>query len=427
MNTHNSALPGPTLLPQKGKAATEVLAQLELAKTGDYNWKEGRLPLYVYWRGEEAHAVSRDAFMAYFVENGMGKRAFPSVQTLERQVIDMANGLLQAPASAGGSFTTGGTESIFQAVKTARDQARALGKLPEGARGTIVVPQTAHPAFNKAAKYLDLREVRVPIGEDLRVDVGALERSIDSTTVLIAGSAPNFPHGVFDDIDALSTLAEKVNVWLHVDACVGGMLTPFMRELGEPVPAFSFELPGVTSLSVDLHKYGYASKGASLVLYRDSNLLQYQRYEFSDWPRGFYSTESFLGTRAAGPVASAWAVMNHLGFDGYLEGARIIRDTRKRLAAGIDSIEGLAVLKQSAPSSFLLYLSQDPALDINAVADGMTAKGWFVGRSVDPSAVHMMLNPVHAPVVDRYLGDLEEVVAEVREKRATGSLDAHTY
>lgn len=413
-------------LPERGLQGFEVLGAIERTKIADYDWKAGRLPLYVYWRGEEAHRVSRDAYMAYFVENGMGKRAFPSVQTLERDVVDMALNLLGAPGKAGGSFTTGGTESIFQAVKSARDFARDQGRLPVGTKGTIVVPRSAHPAFNKAAKYLDLREVRIPLGPDLRVDLGALSQAIDKTTVLIVGSAPNFPHGVFDDIASLSAIAMARDIWLHVDACVGGMLAPFMRQIGESIPPFDFELPGVTTLSVDLHKYGYAAKGASLVLYRDGARLRYQRYEFDDWPRGFYGTDSFLGTRSGGPVASAWAVMNYLGIAGYTEGARVIRDLRKELVSGIKSIAGLTVLEQST-LSFVLYLSEDPSLDINAVAEGMSSRGWFIGRSVDPSAIHLMLNPVHAHVLDKYLVDLREVVADVRQSGATGTLDANTY
>lgn len=422
----NHAPRGRAALPKSGTPWSALSKALEAEKSQDYSWRKGRIPLYVYWRNEEAHQVSKDAFLSYFVENAMGKRAFPGVQKLEKEVIEMALGLLNAPEGAGGGFTSGGTESILQAVKTARDSARAGGRLPAGVKGKIVVPRTAHPAFNKAARYLDLTEVRIPIGADLRVDIAALEREIDGTAIMMVGSAPNFPHGIFDDVVELGRVAQKKDVWLHVDACVGGMLAPFMRKLGEAVPPFSFEVPGVTSLSVDLHKYGYASKGASLVLYRSAELLKFQRFEFDNWPRGFYGTETLLGTRPAGPVASAWAVMNFLGEDGYLEGARIIVDVKNKLTHGIRNIPGLEVVEPNG-LSFVLYRSTDPELDINAIADGMGSRGWFVGRSVEPAAIHLMLNPVHAPVADDYLRDLREVAADVRRHKATGTLDAHTY
>lgn len=413
-------------LPLQGTAWAGVSEQLNEHKSNDYAWREGRIPLYMYWRSDDAYQVARDAYMAYFAENGMGKRAFPSVQKLEKDVIEMVLGLLQAPDAAGGSFTSGGTESIFQAVKAARELARATKRLAPGRTGKILVPTTAHPAFAKAALYLDLNEVRVPIGPDLRVNLQALQREIDDDTIMIVGSAPNFPHGIFDDITELGRLASTSDLWLHVDACVGGMLAPFLKKIGEPIPEFDFSVEGVRSLSVDLHKYGYASKGASLVLYRDADLLRYQRFEFDNWPRGYYGTETFLGTRPGGPVASAWAVMNHLGTEGYLEGARIVRDVKRKLIAGINRIPGLAVVEPH-DLSFLLYLSTDTDLDINAVAEGMGARGWFVGRSVEPSAIHLMLNPVHAPTADTYLQDLAEVAADVRERKATGILDTHTY
>ena len=327
--------PSRATLPLKGQPWDELAAQLESAKSSDYEWRRGRLPLYVYWVDEELHRISKDAYAAYFIENGLGRRAFPSVAKLEQDVLGMALDLLQAPPHADGSFTSGGTESIFQAVKTCHDRARAEGRIADGVRGRLVLPRSAHPAFSKAAHYLDLEATRVPQGDDFRADVAGMERAIDARTIMIVGSAPCYPHGVFDPIAALAAIAEKHGLWLHIDACVGGMLAPFMRGLGEPIPPFDFAVPGVTSISVDLHKYGFAAKGASLLLLRDGVLKPYQRFEFEDWPRGAYMTETFLGTRPAGPVASAWAVMNYLGHDGYRAIARTIIETKARLARGI--------------------------------------------------------------------------------------------
>jgi sphinganine-1-phosphate aldolase len=420
------ATPSRPKLPYRGKPWQELSNQLHGAKAKDLDWRAGRLPLYVYWRDEELHRVSMDAYAAYFVENALGRRAFPSVAMLERDVVGMGLDLLRAPDEADGSFTSGGTESIFQAAKTCRDRARAEKRLPAGTRGKLVVPRSAHPAFNKAAHYLDLDVVRVPLSADFRVDAAKMEDAVDARTIMIVASAPSYPHGAFDPIEVLDSIARKYDLWLHVDACVGGMLAPFMRFLGEPIPAFDFAVPSVTSISVDLHKYGFAAKGASLLLLRDGALKRYQRFEFEDWPRGAYMTETFLGTRPAGPIASAWAVMNTLGQEGYRAIARTIIDTKAQLAAGIAAIEGLEIL-QPSELSFLLYRSVDPDLDINAVGDGMAEYGWFVGRSLEPPAIHLMVNPVHAPVVEDYLGHLRSVVADVRARKAIGAVERETY
>jgi glutamate/tyrosine decarboxylase-like PLP-dependent enzyme len=411
-------------LPRDGRAWAELKLELLATKSGDYAWKRGRLPLYVYWKDEELNRVVQEAYALFFTENSLGQRAFPSLARLEREVIEMGLDLLQAEPGSGGSFTSGGTESIFQAVKTARDRARA--QQPQIIHPKIVVPQSAHPAFHKAAHYLGLREVRIPLGREFRADVAAMEREIDDDTIMIVGSAPTYPHGVFDPIEELGRLALSRGLWLHVDACVGGMLSPFLRRLGYGIPPFDFAVPGVTSISADLHKYGFAAKGASLILYRDAELKRYQRFEFRDWPRGFYATDTFAGTRAGGPVAAAWAVMNYLGEEGYLEIARTIMETKARFIQGIGSVEGIEIIEPNE-LSFLLYRSNDPRVDINAVAEGMTKRGWFVGRCVEPSAVHLMFNPVHAPVVGEYVGDLEAAVAEARALGSMGVLDERTY
>lgn len=410
-------------LPRNGRCWSEVRAQLEAAKADDYAWNRGRLPLYVYWGSAELGQVAREASSLFFVENGLGKRAFPSVQTLERDVVDMVLGLMNGGGTAVGNFTSGGTESIFLAVKAAREHARETRGLR---RAEIVAPRSAHPAFNKAACYLDMTVVRAPLGRDFRADIAAMRDAITPSTAMLVVSAPAYPHGVFDGIEAAADLARAHGLWLHVDACVGGMLAPFARQLGYDVPPFDFSIEGVTSLSVDLHKYGYAAKGASVVMFRDATLQRHLRFQFADWPRGNYVTDTFLGTRPGSPVASAWAVMNYLGEEGYLDLARTTMETRARFAEGIASIHGLEVL-QPGDLSFLLYHSIDPAVDINAVAEGMAECGWFVGRCNEPPSIHLMFNPIHADITDEYLRDLRSVTEHVRETRQTAALDMHTY
>lgn len=412
-------------LPKHGLPPEAVLAVLEDSKAQDYDWREGVLPLYVYWHSDDAYRVSKKAYELFFTENGMGKKAFPSITQMERDVTDFALGLLGGGPGAGGSLTSGGTESIFQAVKGARNRARTrVGT--DRPRFNIVVPRSAHPAFAKAAQILDVDEIRVPIKDDFTVDVQAMEAAVTPNTIMLAGSAPGFPHGVFDDIPAIAALAWRNDIWMHVDACVGGMLAPFLRLNGEPVPDFDLSVPGVTSLSVDLHKYGYAAKGASLILVSNEELKKHYRFDFNNWPRGDYTTDTFLGTRPAGPVASAWAVMRHLGIDGYREGARTIAETKRELIEGIEQIPGLQAIRPT-DLSFLLYHSIDPEVDINAVADLMAERGWFVGRSVEPASIHLMLNPVHHKIIGRYLNDLGECVTRAREERLIGTMDTATY
>jgi len=425
MAASHAATVGRLPFPVGGTPWPEVRVELDGAREGDYSWREGRMPLYIYWLDDQLEEVAKEASSMFYMENGLGRRAFPSVQRLQSQVIEMALSLFNAPNGAGGSFTSGGTESIFQAVHTARGLWEEKHSGPD-VRPTIVTPNTAHPAFNKAAAYLKMEVLRIPVGPDFRADVAAMVQAIDERTALIVGSAPAYPHGVFDPVRALSDAALASDVPLHVDACVGGFLNPFMKMNGEAIPDFDFLLPGVTSMSADIHKYGFSAKGASLVLYRDASLKRFQRFEFDDWPRGHYATETFLGTRPASPVASAWAVFHYLGTEGYRRIAGIVAETAKKMRSGIDAIPELAVV-QPSESSFVLYESCDPSVDINAVAEQLGGEGWFVGRSVVPPAIHFMVNPIHAKVMDRYLADVRKAVSHVKAGRLTASMDTRTY
>jgi glutamate/tyrosine decarboxylase-like PLP-dependent enzyme len=344
---------------------------------------------------------------------------------MEAEIISACLSLFSAPDGAGGSFTSGGTESIFLAIKTARDCFQARCGY-ENRRPQIIVPRTAHPAFDKAAQYLGVDVSRTGIGADLRSDVGKMQDAIDDRTMMIVGSAPCYPYGVFDPIVELSELAMGKGLWLHVDACLGGFLAPFARDEGFWVPAFDFSVPGVTSLSADLHKYGFSARGASVVLYRSATCGARQRFVFSDWPRGNYSTETFLGSRPGGAIASAWAVSQYLGYTGYRRLARKTMDAKQHLINGIESIRGLEVLRPSE-LSIVLYRSTDERVDIHAVADVLRERGWFVGRSREPPALHLALNAVHAPVIDEYLADLRAAVQQVRASGLRGQCDDATY
>jgi len=405
-------------IPATGRPWDELKTELEDAKKDDFDWREGRMALYFYYLDEEVKRVQQEAYNMYWTENAMGQKAFLSMRALEQDVMEMGLSLHRAPENAVATFTSGGSESIFMALKTARDWARETKGVT---RPNIVLPRTGHPAFDRAAHFLGLTPIRVPTTRnDFRADPAEMEKRIDGDTIMLLGSAPNYPFGVFDPIEEIGALAQRHDLWMHVDACVGGFLAPFVKRLGYDIPDFDFSVPGVTSISADLHKYGYTAKGASLMLLRDKALQKYQTFEWQDWERGPYVNNTMQGTRAGGAVAAAWAVMNYLGQDGYLKWAKVLMDTVEKLTDGIDRIPGLAVLKPHELCLFV-YRSADPDVDIGAVADGMVKRGWFVGRQAEPKGIHMHLNPVHAVSADLYLSDLAAVVDEVRTAGATSS------
>jgi len=410
-------------LPEQGLNPDAVFAEMEEARATDVAWREGRLGLYVHFGGEDVLAVAREAYQRFFSENALGPSAFPSLAKFETEVVGWTAGLLNANEGAAGNISSGGTESIFLAVKAMRDWARSEGR--GGRCPHIVAPYSAHPAFNKAAHLLGMAVSRVAIGDDYRAVPQDMAKAVKPDTVGIVGSAPGFPHGVVDPIEDIAAIARENGLWLHVDACVGGFILPFARQLQYRIPRFDFALPEVRSMSADLHKYGFAAKGASTIIYRGGHEHRHQIFDFDEWPRGRYSAPTMAGTRPGGAVAAAWAVMRYLGNEGYLRIARSIMATRDALVDGINAIDELHV--NSDPEGPVITYSAD-GMDIFAVAEEMTQKGWFVTRGAEPPCIHMgMLTAIHVPIVDRYLADLKSSVSKVkREGRVARSREV-TY
>jgi glutamate/tyrosine decarboxylase-like PLP-dependent enzyme len=345
----------------------------------------------------------------YLHENYLNPFAFPSLLRMEREVVAMAADLLHGNPS-GGKLTSGGTESLFLAVQVARDHARQVRGVAEPA---VVLPSTAHPAFAKACHYLDVAEVRVPVGADGRADVAATRDAVDrlgGDTALVVASAPCYPFGVVDPVPELAVLATEAGALCHVDACLGGWLLPFLERLGEPIPPWDFRVDGVTSVSADVHKYGWCFKGASLLLHRDEDNLRLQYFLFDGWPGGLYGSATTAGTRPAAPIAAAWATITHLGLDGYLRLADQVRTVAHRLRAGIDAIDGLHVTGNPVPG--VLEIAGD---DIGAVGDVMDDRGWHLDRQ--QGGLHAILSPSHLDVVDEFLADLSDAVASHGESR----------
>jgi sphinganine-1-phosphate aldolase len=405
-------------LPPQGQEWPALKQALLDAKARDYSWKRGRLAVFFYYLDEALERLQQEAYMTFWTENNLGQRAFPSLAKLEGEVTEMALSLMHAPEGAAGTFTSGGSESIFLAMLAARERA---GK----SNPNIVIPDTAHLTFDRAAWYLGIEVRRVAVDRERRSDVMAMAAAVDYDTIALVGSAPNYPFGGIDRIEALGALAQAQDLWLHVDACVGGFLNPFLSKLGADLPAWDFSVPGVTSISADIHKHGMAPKGASLLLVRDAALKQHHRFESSAWARGTYAAYTAQGTRPGGAVAAAWAVMMHLGEAGYLDCARRIMEARATIADGVASIPGLEVLPGN--HAIIVYRSTDKALPIGRIATAMDQRGWLVSRQAEPDGIHLHLNPLHAEVAGEYLTDLRAAVAEARKSDAPAMAAGRAY
>ncbi|MBT3338398.1 MAG: aspartate aminotransferase family protein [Anaerolineae bacterium] len=400
-----------TRFPKKRNSKKEVLKSMRVARDQDVKWEKGRAFGLIYHINEEIDSLLKDAFMMFFSENGLNPTAFPSLRKFETEVVSMTASLLHGDEKVTGNMTSGGTDSILCAVKTARDWAR--DHLPLATTPEIVLPRSGHPAFEKAAHYFGIKTVFVPVGDDFRADVDAMRAAVTQNTILMVGSAPAYPHGVIDPIRELAAIAQEKGILFHTDSCVGGFMLPFVKKLGYPIPDFDFSVPGVTSMSADLHKYAYAAKGASVVLYRTPEIRRYQMFVSTDWSGGIYPSPTIAGTRPAGPIAAAWAILNYLGEEGYLEITEIVMRTAQKIQAGINAISGIKTLGKPEMSVFAIA-SDNPSIEIYEVADELHERGWHLDRQHFPASLHMTVNYMHADVVDEFLAALTESVDVVR-------------
>jgi glutamate/tyrosine decarboxylase-like PLP-dependent enzyme len=410
--------------PKSGASWDELKRRMRDMSRNDVDWRGGRAPLHVYYAGDDVLAVARDAYGMFISENALAPAAFPSVATMEREIVDAALDLLHAPSGAVGSMTSGGTESILLAMKAARDWSRDSRR---GGRSTpeIVLPRSAHPAFDKAAQYLGIKPVRLPATANYRADSALMAAAINENTIMLAASAPALPYGSVDPIADIAQVALDHDVWLHVDACIGGFIAPFAGKLGYSVPPFDFAVPGVRSVSADLHKYGYTAKGASLILYADAKFATHQSTEFVDWPKGKYHTPTLAGTRSGGVIAAAWAVLHYLGEDGYLALTSRVMRTWRRYVEGIRAIPELYVI--GAPDLAIVSFGSN-VVDINAVSQHLSQKQWYVSRITEPKGIHQMVNPAHEAIVDEYLHDVTAAIAQARSSAARiDCLEVTTY
>lgn len=375
----------------------------------DADWRGGKVFSLVYHASDEHSAFLKQAHNLFFEENGLNPMAFKSLKRMESEVVRMAASLFHGDASTCGTMTSGGTESLLLAVKTARDHARKHRGI---SRPQIIVPSTVHVAFDKAAHYFGVKLKRAPVGADFRCDVRAMKKLINRNTVMLVGSAPQYPHGVVDPIEEIAALALSKGLLCHVDACVGGFILPFLERLGRPVPRWDFRVPGVTSISADLHKYGYTAKGASLLIYRSMDVLKHQFFVGTEFPGGVYASPTMPGTRPGGAIAAAWAGLLAMGEDGYLDLATRALDAHDRLRAGLARIDGVELL--GAPHATIISWHTTGSVDVYAVADQLEARGWHVDRQQMPPSMHLTVTANHQGIVDEYLRDVAASVAFVR-------------
>ena len=405
-------------IPKHGLSRDEVLRRLEAFRANDMPWRDGRTWAYVYDPGHEAEEVIKQAFTMYLTENALDPTVFPSTLALENELVAMAAAHLQGDENVVGNFTSGGTESILLAVKTARDRARDLH--PEIREPELVLPATGHAAFQKACHYLDVKPVVVPVDpKTFRADPAAMRAAITRNAILLVGSAVSYAHGVVDPIRALGEIALEKNLLLHVDGCMGGFLLPYFRRLGAPVPDFEFNVPGVTSISMDFHKYAFAAKGASVLLHRSKELRKYQIYACSNWTGYTVINPTVQSTKSGGPLAAAWAVLHFIGDDGYLEIARTVLDATRRIAAGVREIPGLRLLGE--PEMNLVAFTSDE-VSVFHVIDEMKQRGWYVqpqlGFGGSKENIHLSINPASARWVDALLADLRTCVEKARAMKS---------
>ncbi|GAM25076.1 hypothetical protein SAMD00019534_082510 [Acytostelium subglobosum LB1] len=400
-------------IPDEGLSSKEIKRILQVIHDSDVDPRKGKLFAYVYPTGEKHEKIIMKAQNMFAHLNALNPTAFPSLRRMEVEVVQMSIAMLNGGPDAVGTMTTGGSESILMALKAYRDRARDLYGITQP---EVVLPITAHPAFEKAGRYFSIKMVYVPINGRMEVDIFKMQQSINRNTILLVGSAPQYPHGCMDPIEHLAALARKKNLPLHVDSCVGGFFLPWIERAGYPVPPFDFRVDGVTSISADIHKYGYATKGSSVLLFKSDEYRQYQFMSYTGWPGGLFVSPSILGTRSGGNIAAAWASLVSHGVNGFQSMAVELMKTSTAIQNGIANIGGIRVVGRPVMTIISFESDDDPLVNIHAVGDLMqTVGGWKLERQHLPNTCHMTLSLGHVGIENSFLSDLANCVNKVRQ------------
>ena len=415
---YKGKFPAFTQIPEMGRARADILRDMQAMRDREEEtWKDGFVSGAVY-HGDESHIEFLNQVYAINSQsNPLHADVWPSTTKFEAEIVAMTAHMLGGDGASTtlseqdvhGTVSSGGTESIMLAMKTYRDWARETKGITQP---EMIVPVTAHAAFDKASQYFNIKTVHIPIDANFRADVNAARKAVNKNTIVIVGSAPSFPHGAIDPIEELSELAREHGIGFHTDACLGGFVLPWAERLGYPVPKFDFRLPGVTSMSADTHKYGYAAKGTSVVLYRGLELLHHQYYTAADWPGGLYFSPTFAGSRPGALSAACWAALTSIGEQGYLDATKRILETAAQVKEGIRQIPELRVLGDPL---FVIAFASD-SMDVYKALDFMSHKKWSLNGLHKPTCVHLCVTLRHTQpgVAERFLADLREAVEHVR-------------
>jgi len=400
-----------TQIPAVGRDHADILRDMEsMRDLEEAHWKDGFISGAVYHGDQEHIDFLNQVYAINSQSNPLHSDVWPSANKFESEIVAMTGNMLGgAGQDVCGTLSSGGTESIMLAMKTYRDWAREKKGIT---KPEMIVPVTAHAAFDKASQYFNIKTIHIPVDENFRADVNAAKKAITKNTIVIVGSAPSFPHGAIDPIVELSELAHQHGIGFHTDACLGGFVLPWAEKLGYPVPPFDFRLPGVTSMSADTHKYGYAAKGTSVVLYRGEELRHFQYYTSTEWPGGLYFSPTFAGSRPGALSAACWASLTSIGAQGYLSATKKILETASAIKQGVNEIPELHVLGD--PLFVIAFASE--SLDIYKVLDAMSHKKWSLNGLHKPSCVHLCVTLRHTQpgVAERFLADLREAVEYVK-------------
>lgn len=400
-------------LPRAGRDRTEIIGEMEkLMSLEEARWRDGFVSGAVYHGDREHIDFLNKVYAINSQSNPLHADLWPSTTKFEAEVVAMTANMLGADPATDeitGTLSSGGTESIVLAMKAYRDWGRDTKRIT---KPEMIVPSSAHAAFDKAAQYFNIRQVRIPVDAALKADVTAINKAITRNTVVIVGSAPSFPHGVVDPIEKISEVARQNGIGFHTDACLGGFVLPWAEKLDYDVPAFDFRLPGVTSMSADTHKYGYAAKGTSVVLYRGRELRRFQYYTAADWPGGLYFSPTFAGSRPGALSAACWAALISMGEQGYIDATKRILETAASIRRGIEETADLHVLGD--PLWVIAFASE--TLDIYQVMDYMTRKKWSLNGLHKPPCIHICVTLRHTQpgVATRFIADLKSAVQYVR-------------
>ncbi|KAL1394690.1 hypothetical protein pipiens_001294 [Culex pipiens pipiens] len=398
-----------TRLPEQGLKQDEILKKVDdYLALGHYRWKEGFLSGGVYYFDPELVKLVTEVYGKASYTNPLHADVFPGVCKMEAEVVRMTATLFNGDQNACGTMTTGGTESIMMACKAYRDYARDVKGIT---KPNMVLPKTAHTAFDKSAKYFGMYTKTVPVHPDTtEVDIQAMERAINGNTVMLVGSAPNYPYGTIDDIEAIAKLGKKYNIPVHVDACLGGFLIIFMKKAGYSIKPFDFSVDGVTSISADTHKYGFTPKGSSVILYSDKVYRHYQYTVTTEWPGGVYGSPTVNGSRAGGIIAATWATMMNFGLEGYVERTRRIIDTARYIETELRKIDNIYIFGTPA-TSVVAIGSKD--FDIFRLSGELNGLGWNLNSLQFPSGIHICVTHMHTQngIADKFVADVRSKVA----------------